>query len=147
MTLEGPPQHAPPAWRVAFLTFACCVALVVGSAALFFPAEFLRFKGVEPVAATQIWMRETGLLITSLGTLAWAARRSADDSFLFLFSIANLLAQIGLFSIEAAGVARGTIPSFLPITPSAAVHTLLGVGFASILMKSARSRISASSNH
>ena len=60
--------------RRLFLGISGCVAIAVGLVAMLFADSFLILKGVTPLAATALWMRETGLLLVSVGVINMSAR-------------------------------------------------------------------------
>jgi hypothetical protein len=53
--------------RATFLTVADLTAMAVGTFALLFSPVLLASKGVIPIDATNLWMRETGMLLMTLG--------------------------------------------------------------------------------
>lgn len=131
--------------RKFFLTIAAAIAMGVGSVALLFPAELLASKGVAPNPATNLWMREVGVLLTSIGVIAGLVRRHADSSALKALMLGNLLVQLGLFAIEAVGYHNGVITKLSGVMPNLILHVLLAAGFAYFWVNMGSSKGSAGS--
>lgn len=121
--------------RAAFLTVAALIALAVGTFALTFPALLLESKGVIPNLATQLWMRETGLLLMALGGINWIMRNYVDSSALSALLKVNICVQAGLFVIEAIGYKDGIISQLSGVAPNLSLHILLASGFIYFLLK------------
>lgn len=116
--------------RKIFLTLAAVIALGVGSVALLFPADLLASKGTVPSEAANLWMRETGMLLISIGVIAALVRRHADSPTMRALMLGNLLVQLGLFAIEAVGYHNSTITKLSGVMPNLTLHVLLAAGFA-----------------
>jgi hypothetical protein len=121
--------------RVTFLTAAALIAMAVGAFALLFPAVLLASKGVVPIDATNLWMRETGMLLMALGCINWLLRKHDDSSIMKAFLLANVLVQLALFMIEAVGYANGVITQLSGIAPNLTLHVLLASGFVYFMLK------------
>jgi hypothetical protein len=121
--------------RAAFLTIAAMIALAVGTFALTFPALLLESKGVIPNLATQLWMRETGMLLMALGGMNWFMRNTDDSSTLTWLLWVNIGVQTGLFVMEAIGYADGVISKLSGVAPNLSLHMLLASGFIYFLLK------------
>ncbi|MDD5335294.1 MAG: hypothetical protein PHS32_16300 [Rhodoferax sp.] len=116
--------------RKIFLSLAAVIALGVGSVALLFPADLLASKGTVPSEAANVWMREVGVLLLSLGVIAGLMRGHADSPTLKTLMLGNLLVQLGLFLTEIVGYANGVITKLSGVLPSSALNLLLAAGFA-----------------
>ncbi len=116
--------------RKMFLTLAAIIALGVGSVALLFPADLLASKGTLPSEAANLWMREVGVLLLSIGVVAGLVRSHADSATMKALMLGNLLVQIGLLASEAVGYANGVITKFSGVMPSSVLNLLLACGFA-----------------
>ena len=81
--------------RKTFLTLAAVIALGVGAFAIMFPAEFLASKGTFPSAAADLWMRETGVLLVSMGLIVLAVRSQPDSPAMEALMLGNLLLNWG----------------------------------------------------
>jgi hypothetical protein len=121
--------------RATFLTIAAMIALAVGTFALTFPALLLESKGVIPNLATQLWTRETGMLLMALGGINWSMRNKDDSSTLTWLLWVNICVQAGLFVMEAFGYADGVISKLSGVAPNLSLHMLLTSGFIYFLLK------------
>ena len=88
--------------REVFLTIVAGVAVCIGGFAAALPRLLLDSKGVAPNAATNVWVREVGVLIV----------------------------QLGLLPIEVVAYARGVITKRSGIVPNTVLHVVLAAGFA-----------------
>jgi hypothetical protein len=113
----------------SFLTLVSLVALAVGTLALAAPAALLASKGVLPLAATQIWVRETGLLILMTGIVTLLVRADPDSPTLRSLLFANAALQGCLLPIELYAHSQGTIPPLSGVLPNSIFHLLAGSGF------------------
>jgi hypothetical protein len=116
--------------RTAFLTFASLVALGVGAFAVLMPAAFLHSKGVGPNPAADVWMREVGVMLLSIGVMVFAVRRHAASPTLRAFLVGNVILQLGLLPIEILAFRGGVITQVSGIVPNSILHGLLAFGFA-----------------
>ena len=116
--------------RKSFLSLVSLVALAVGVLALAFPHALLESKGVAADAATQIWVRQTGLLILSTGFTTYLVRADPDSSTLRSLLLSNALLQLGILPIELSAYLAGTIPRLDGVLPNSIFHGFAGVGFA-----------------
>jgi hypothetical protein len=121
--------------RAAFLSVAAWIALAVGTFALIFPALLLESKGVVPNVATQLWMRETGMLLMALGGMNWILRNTDDSCTLIWLFWVNIGVQAGLFAMEAIGYSDGVISKLSGVAPNLSLHMLLASGFIYFLLK------------
>jgi hypothetical protein len=115
--------------RYFFLTIASIIALSVGIFAIVFPATLLESKGVEPLAGTLIWTRETGLLLLTIGIIAFSIRKHETSETLKVFLFGNIVIQSGLFVIELLAYFNGVITKLSGIIPNLTLHVLLAIGF------------------
>ena len=116
--------------RKTFLTVASIIAICVGIFALSMPAALLESKGVAGNAGTNVWVRETGLLLISIGIMVFLVRGHANSPTLRAFLAGNAILQIGLLPIEIAAYAQGVITEAPGIMPNSILHVLLAGGFA-----------------
>jgi hypothetical protein len=116
--------------RKRFLTVVALVALAVGLFALAFPSALLASKGVVPAPATEIWVRQTGLLIFASGVATFLVRADGDSPTLRSLLLASAVLQIGLLPIELGAYLSGTIPRLAGVVPNSIFHVLAGFGFA-----------------
>ena len=128
----------------AFLTLVSLVALAVGTMALALPATLLESKGVLPDAATQIWVRQTGLLILATGLSTYLVRAHPDSATLRSLLLCNAALQAGILPIELGAHFQGTIPRLSSVLPNSIFHLFSGLGFLYFGLRM-RSRLSASS--
>jgi len=115
--------------RQVFLTIASIIAFLVGLFAIVFPTALLVSKGVAPLSGTLVWTRETGLLLLTIGIIAFSIRKHKNSETLQAFFLGNIIIQIGLFSIELAAYFYGTITKLSGILPNLTLHILLAIGF------------------
>lgn len=124
--------------RKIFLTLASFIALAVGTFALIFPGILLESKGVAASDAVNIWVREVGVLLISVGVAAFLVRSHEDSPTLKAFFISNIVLQLGLLTIEPFAYANGIITKLSGIVPNTLLHVLLACGFAYYLVKMQR---------
>lgn len=115
--------------RHQFLVLAAAIGMAVGAFAATAPRILLESKGVIITPATMIWVREVGVIIFSLGIVAWMIRREPDSRTLRGVLVGNAVAQLGLLPIEIAAYAGGDITKVGGIIPNSVVHVVLAVGF------------------
>jgi len=113
-----------------FLTIVAGVAVCIGGFAAALPRLLLDSKGVAPNAATNVWVREVGVLLVALGVTAFLVRGQADSATLRAFLIGNVIVQLGLLPIEVLAYARGVITKLSGIVPNTVLHVVLAAGFA-----------------
>jgi hypothetical protein len=89
----------------------------------------LESKGAEPLAGTLVWTRETGLLLLTIGTVAFSIRKHEASETLTAFLFGNIIVQIGLFVIELLAYSNGAITKLSGIIPNLTLHVLLAIGF------------------
>ncbi|NMM29049.1 MAG: hypothetical protein HHJ12_17625 [Glaciimonas sp.] len=116
--------------RKTFLTFASIIALGVGAFALLQPAVLLESKGVALNAAADVWMRELGIALISIGVMLLVVRGHPDSPTLRAFLIGNAILQLGLLPIEIVAFVNGVITKVSGIVPNSVLHLLLACGFA-----------------
>jgi hypothetical protein len=116
--------------RKTFLTASALVALAVGGLALFLPAVLLRSKGVAPEPGTLVWVRELGVALLSIGTMALLLRGHGDSPTLRAFLIGNAVLQLGLFPVELVAYGDGVITELAGVVPNSILHLVLGSAFA-----------------
>jgi hypothetical protein len=73
-------------------------------------------------------MSETGLLITSVGIIAFLIRGHNDSPMLVAFFIGFIIIQSGLFVIELAAYLNGIITKLSGVLPNLILHALLTMG-------------------
>lgn len=112
------------------LASTAAIALAIGAWALAAPASLLASKGVAPIPATMVWMREVGVLLVALGVLAFAVRTHPDTPSLRAIFGANAIVQLGLLPIEIVAHLQGTIPTLAGIVPNSVLHAVLAATFA-----------------
>ena len=115
--------------RKTFLTIVSIIAVAIGSFALFAPAALLDSKGVVPSEAANVWCRELGIALVSIGVAAFQMRGHADSPTLRAFLVGNAVLQVGLFPIEILGFANGVITKVSCIVPNSVLHACLAAGF------------------
>lgn len=115
--------------RKTFLTIAAAVATAVGVIALAAPSLVLAGKGVPVGPAVTVWVREVGILLVALGVTTFLLRGHPDSPTMRAFLLGNGLLQVGLFPIEIAAFAEGTITRLDGIAPSSILHLVLAAGF------------------
>jgi hypothetical protein len=123
-------MEMPAMSRKLFLTIAALIALLVGFAALAAPYAVLGSKGIAGNPQAEIWTREVGVLLASIGVMAFLLRSVADSMELKAFLFGNFLVQTGLFPIELLAWKSGTITQLTGIVPNSVAHVLLAAGFA-----------------
>ncbi len=121
--------------RQTFLGIASFIALAVGTFALIFPEILLESKGVAPNAAVNVWVREVGILLISVGVTAFLYRTHEDSPTLQAVFIGNIILQLGLLAIEPIAYANGVITQLSGIVPNTILHVLLASGFIYYLVK------------
>ena len=121
--------------RKTFLSTVSFIGLVIGSAALFSPETALEIKGVVASEAANVWVRQVGVLLISMGVTAFLVRGDEDSPTLKAFFVGNIILQLGLFPIEPIAYANGTITKLSGIVPNTMLHLLLAGGFALYLKK------------
>ncbi|AWM15115.1 hypothetical protein DI487_15485 [Flavobacterium sediminis] len=115
--------------RHVFLTIASIISFLVGLFAIVFPSVLLVSKGVTPLPGTLVWTRETGLLLLTIGVIAFSIRKHKNSETLKAFLFGNIIIQIGLFIIELVAYFYGTITKLSGILPNLTLHVLLAIGF------------------
>jgi hypothetical protein len=115
--------------RQVFLTLASIIAFSVGIVALLFPNIILESKGVTPLEGTLVWMRETGLLLLTIGIIILAVRKHKTSETLKAILFGNIIIQIGLFVIELLAYFNSVITKPSGIIPNLALHILLATRF------------------
>ncbi len=114
--------------RKTFLSIASSIALLVGSIAIAFPAQFLASKGTVPSAAADLWMRETGILLFCIGVIAWRMRDHPDSASMKAFFTGIVFVQLGLAISEWIAYAQGVI-TVLSGVPPTLMNLCLAWGF------------------
>ena len=115
--------------RKTFLSVASFIAMAVGTFALVAPAILLESKGVATSAATDVWVREVGALLISVGVTLFLVRDHGDSQTLKAFFIGNIMLQFSLLMIEPLAYANGIITKLSGIVPNTMLHVLLAGGF------------------
>ncbi len=115
--------------RSTFLTFASMIALAVGAFALISPAMFLESKGITIGGAVNVWMREVGVLLISLGVVAFIVRDHEDSATLRALFIGNVIVQLGLLVIEPIAYSNGIITKLSGVVPNSLLNFCLAIGF------------------
>ena len=122
-------QYLQKMSRQFFLTIASIISFSVGLFAILFPTTLLESKGVEPFVSTLVWTRETGLLLLTIGIIAFSIRKHETSETLKTFLFGNIIIQIGLFVIELLAYFNGVITKLSGIIPNLTLHILLAIGF------------------
>lgn len=115
--------------RKFFLTIASLIAFLVGTFALVFPNILLESKGVVASGSTLVWTREVGLLLITIGMMAFLIRNHEVSATLKVFIFGNIIIQLGLFVIELSGYFNNVITKLSGIIPNLTLHILLAIGF------------------
>lgn len=116
--------------RQTFLTFSSVVAFAVALFALGFPQTLLAGKGVPPIAATVVWVREVGALILAAGVTTFLVRKAPDSEALRGVLIGNAVLHTALLPIEIAAYSQGIITALGGVVPNSVLHVVLVAGFA-----------------
>lgn len=116
--------------RKTFLTLAAFIALAVGTFAFTCPATLLDSKGVIPNDGANVWVREVGILLISVGVVAALIRGHEDSPTLQAFFLGNIILQMGLIPIELIAYGHGVITKPSGIMPNTIIHFFLAAGFA-----------------
>ncbi len=122
-------RQAPRMTTKHVLVSTSLIALAIGTWAIVAPASLLASKGVAPIPATLVWVREVGVLLVALGVLAFAVRAQPDSPSLRAIFGANAVVQLGLLPIELVAHAQGTIPALAGIVPNSVLHAVLAATF------------------
>lgn len=115
--------------RKTFLLVTAVIGLLVGTCALLLPGEFLASKGVAPLPAPMVWMREVGVLIIALGVMAYLARDEPDSPLMRAFLIGNAIVHAGLFPVELVALRSGVITRLSGVAPNTVLHVVLASAF------------------
>jgi hypothetical protein len=115
--------------RELFLTIASGLATTIGGFAAILPRRLLAGKGVVPNPATNVWVREVGVLLVAIGVAAFLVRSQPDSPTLRAFLVGNVIVQVGLFPIEIIAYSRGVITRLSGVVPNTVLHIALAVGF------------------
>jgi hypothetical protein len=115
--------------RKSFLALVGAIAMCVGGVALFLPAALLESKGVAANAAANVWVREVGIALVSIGVIAFSVRGHPDSPTLRAFLIGNAVLQAGLLPIEIVAFANGTLTKMSGIVPNSLLHVGLAAAF------------------
>jgi hypothetical protein len=115
--------------RQAFLTLSSAVAVAVAAFALGAPHELLASKGVEPVPALVVWVREVGALILAAGVTTFLVRKAPDSAALRGVLVGNGILHFCLLPIEIVAFAQGVVTNLGGVAPNSVLHVLLGAGF------------------
>ncbi len=116
--------------RRTFLTVVSFIAVGIGAIALLMPAALLESKGVAANAAADVWVREVGIALISIGIVTFVLRGHPDSPTLRAFLVGNAILQLGLLPIEIVAYAQGVITKASGIVPNSILHALLACGFA-----------------
>ena len=84
---------------------------------------------MTPNAATNVWVREVGVLVVAIGVTAFLVRGQPDSPTLRALLIGNVVVQLGLLSVEVIAYARGVITKLSGIVPNTLLHVALAAGF------------------
>ncbi len=127
--------------RSTFLTIASMIALAVGLFALCAPGVLIEnVKMAAPSEVANVMARTVGVLLITIGVLAFLVRNHEDSPTLRAILIANLLLQVAILPIDPIAYTKGVYGSPGSFIPNTLIHILLAVGFAYYLieMKSAK---------
>ena len=124
-----PPAIVRTMQRKTFLGVVGTIGLLIGLVALTQPAVILAGKGVTPIAAASVWMREVGVLIVALSVIALLVRRDPDSSSMRALLWGNALVHVGLFPIEIFAWHSGIVTRLDGIVPNSLFHVLVAAGF------------------
>jgi hypothetical protein len=117
--------------RSTFLTIASMVALAVGLFAFAAPGVLIgTVKMAAPCDVGNVMARTVGVLLMTVGLLAFLVRNHEDSPTLRSILIANLILQIGLLPIDPIAYATGVYSTPGSFVPNTIIHILLASGFA-----------------
>jgi hypothetical protein len=114
------------------------IALAVGAFALISPAMFLESKGITVGGAVNVWMREVGVLLISVGVVAFLVRNHEDSATLRALFIGNIIVQLGLLVIEPIAYSNGVITKLSGVVPNTMLNLCLAIGFVYYAAKMSR---------
>lgn len=116
--------------RQLFLTLAACVALLIGTIALFFPAILLvEMKASTPNAVAIVMARTVGALLLSFGALNFMIRNDEPSKTLSKVLLANIILQAIILPIDPLAYFAGTYGSLGSFIPNTILHLVLIAGF------------------
>jgi hypothetical protein len=84
---------------------------------------------VAPSEAGNLWAREVGVAILSIGVTTFLLKGEGDSPALQAFLVGNAILQIGLFPIEIIAYAKGVVTKISGIAPNSVLHLVLASGF------------------
>ena len=117
--------------RKLFLTIASCVAFAVGFFSLLAPDVLLTsVKFATPNPAALIMARTVGVLLVTIGLLAFLVRGHEDSPTMAAVLKVNLFLQLCLIPIDPLAYLYGTFSTLGSFVPNTVLHVLLAVGFA-----------------
>ncbi|MFM9900044.1 MAG: hypothetical protein ACKVOT_03455 [Polaromonas sp.] len=130
--------------RKLFLTIAAVVAALVGALALLAPAFLLAtLKGAVPNPAALVMARTTGLLLLTVGLMAFLVRNHGDSPTMAAVLAANLFLQLGLIPMDPVAYLNGAFTTLGSFAPNTVIHVLLATGFAYHLLRLRKSLAAA----
>lgn len=122
--------------RKTLLTITSTTAALIGLFAIVSPTTLIEdVKHATATGAAVVMTRTVGVLLVTMGFLAFSVRDHEDSKTLRSVLAANLLLQVAILPIDPIAYATGvfhTVGSFLPNT---LLHVLLAVGFGHHLLR------------
>lgn len=116
--------------RKTFLTIHALVALLVGAVALLAPGYLIAgVKQAQSNPAAEVMGRTVGVLIASMGVLAFSVRSHPDSATMRSVLWANLLLQLAILPIDPIAYMSGTFHSLGSFVPNTILHIALASGF------------------
>lgn len=122
--------------RKTFLTLHALVALVIGALAILAPGHLIEeVKQAHTSPAAEVMGRTVGVLIASMGILAFSVRSHGDSPTMRSVLWANLLLQLAILPIDPLAYYDGTFHTLGSFVPNTIVHLVLAAGFVFYLRK------------
>ena len=115
--------------RKVFLSLVALIAMAIGILALLAPGALLESKGVPANAAASVWVREVGVALVAIATIAFLVRAHPDSPTMRAFLAGNALLQLGLLPIEIAAFENGVLTRISGIVPNSVLHVVLACAF------------------
>jgi hypothetical protein len=112
------------------------VAFAVGLFAFSAPGVLIEnVKMAAPSDVANVMARTVGILLITVGMLAFLVRGHEDSPTLRSVLIANLVLQVGILPIDPIAYANGVYGTPGSFVPNTIIHVLLASGFAYYLVK------------
>lgn len=127
--------------RRTFLTIHALVALLIGALALMAPDYLITgVKHAQSNPAAEVMGRTVGVLIASMGFLAFSVRNHPDSPTMRSVLWANLFLQLAILPIDPLAYRAGTFHSLGSFVPNTILHVALAGGLAFYLREMYRTR-------